>query len=153
MYARKLFAFVILIVGLLLGCAPQLTSKGVAMTNNSTGTDGEESTLASAALLAAEGGCPLALKLENFNQLDSSVSADEAVYRVALNTPLRELVTAVYGNLKSNGWQFAGADKTNRADNTYLASYTCPANEDAQLNVSIRPIGRSLIYVVRLTRG
>ena len=96
--------------------------------------------------------CSLEVDLRAFNLMSQIVSETEASYRVVLRSPLRELSGELRKQLEANGWEFVGAARKSRADNSYSAHYTCTERE-TPLWVSINPVGRSLIYMVHLALG
>lgn len=120
------------VLSLLISCVP----KAVAERNS-------EATMTELEL------CSLKIDLSAFDLISSSSDEMTANYRIALRSPLRELSSEVRKQLEANGWEFMGTAKASRTDNTYSARYTC-AERATSLQVSIKPVGRSSIYVVRL---
>lgn len=147
-YLLKSLTACLLTLGLLSACVPQASAEGEVMTDTNT-TASTDDTAATTGLAAAD--CPLDISLaETFNQMSSRIDETEAVYRVALRSSVNSLVTEVRRQVEQNGWQFTGSEKAERSNTTHEASYNCP-QDDARLALSIHPIGRSSIYVIRLS--
>ena len=108
--------------------------------------------------------CSLELDLsatDAFVLQSSEVTETAASYRVILRGSLRELNAVVQGQLETQGWQFAGTqspaaqstparDSRTRQRTRVASRYTCTDDPDKALNLSIAPVGRSFIHLVRL---
>lgn len=82
-----------------------------------------------------------------FSVMSAQEASAETSYRVLIgDAPLRALIKEVREQLERRGWQFEAA-RTERARPDYKASYRCG---ERGLSLSVAPVGKSLIYLVRL---
>jgi hypothetical protein len=133
---------VLLFVFSLVSCVPNTTTTPAA-TSGETGGQMTETT----PTLQPQASCPFALTLDDtYSVLSSTVAESEASYQVI--EPERSLLSEVKTQLEAQGWTQTETT-SNKATSSSETLFTC--TQGGTLRVTYGPVGKSLIYALRLT--